>query len=449
VTVSSLLPAAERIARHRESPAIGADHLLLAIMCDESSPWARILDERGVGTYDTVRRAAAPLPSRADLGLGQARVSRCPKPMRRAIVDLAIGLVLLATTLLRRRARPAKVDSGLPLGQDARLAILIARQLADGEDVTAGHVLVALASIPGAQIKLLRREHQLVAAAARQALGLTRGRDRFLLTLRRPALAARRLERRLRADGGAGRTVVRLLMRACGLLWALTLFFVETTVTVGLYVFLWPALLLANGVRAFTGWALGVDFTVRRAHEIPGGEVEVHLSSTTSDLRAAGAILIPRAVCFAVCLSSMVVLLWQSSRLGVVPFPVTIARYDIVQGNVELAQLIAPLLILFDTFVGHGPVVGAGILAGIGAGLLAVPSFREMQMIRLAGGHDVGRGSRALRVVLAPFSGMTAVFACFEAIVPFRGGPLYLTVYALPLLLALALAAQVDPLLPY
>ena len=116
-------------------------------------------------------------------------------------------------------------------------------------------------------------------------------------------------------------------MRSCGVFWALTIFFLETTATVGIYIFLWPALLLANGARVLTGKILGVNFTVRRAHEIPGGELEVHPSSGTSDLQAAATILIPRLTCFAVCVTSMVLLLWQTRRLGVVPLPVTIATF--------------------------------------------------------------------------------------------------------------------------
>jgi hypothetical protein len=447
--VARVLPTAEPIARYRESGTINADHLLFAIMSDTTSTWARILDERGVGSYDAVRKVSAPLPSRATLGVSEVQPAHYAKPMRRVIIDLILGVLVLMLSGLRRRRTSTPNAPALPLRQDTLLVIDVARQLAANAEITAGHVLVALASVPGPQIKLLRREHQVIAAAARHELGLERGRDHMLLLLHEPVLAVRRLERRLREAGGITRTLIRWALRVCGVLWALTIFFLETTATLGLYIFLWPALLLTNGVRALVARLLRLNFTVRRAHEIPGGELEVCAPPGVSDLRIAGMLLIPRAACFAVCVSTMILLLWQTQRLGGVAFPVTFARYDIIQGHVIVAQLVGPTLVLFDSFISHGPIVGCGMLAGIGCGVLALPSFREVQMIRLVGGHDVARGSKALRVAIAPLALITGLFAWLEAILPLKGGPLYITVYAVPLVLAYALAFRLLWALPY
>jgi hypothetical protein len=442
-----LFQSATYIARFQKSAEVGSQHLLLALMSDGGSRWAGILEERGVGTYERPPKNAGPLPPLSSFYRARQPSARHAKPMRRIIVDAFIALfVLVIAFLFGRTTKIRPPEPELPFGDDAQLVLTVARNLAQG-DPSDGHILIALASVPGPQIKLLRLEHRVVAAAARWDTGLARKRDKFILEMHQPALRWRRREASFRA---ARRTKPAFVaMRAWDLFWAAIVFTVDTAVTACMYIFLWPALLLANGLRAVVGRALGVPFTVRRAHEVLGGEMEVQPSASTSDLRTALAIFVPRAVCFLICVTSIVLIFWQTRRLGVQPFALTFARYDIVQGHVEVAPLLAPVLILFDVVYHFGIFLGPGILAGLGAGFLAVPSRREVQLIRLAGGHDVGRGSRTLRIAMAPLVLITALFAAVEAVLPFRGGPLYLTMYALPVLLALWCASAVEPLLPY
>lgn len=169
----------------------------------------------------------------------------------------------------------------------------------------------------------------------------------------------------------------------------------------------------------------------------------------SSDVRLALAVLLPRLACFALCVFSLFVLFWQTVRLGVYPFQITIARYDIVAGNVDASVILAPVIIFFDAWYVHGPILGTGILAGVGAGALAVPSFREIELVRMAGAHELGRGSRVVRATVAPLLVVTAVVAFFEAILPFKGGPLYLTMYAIPVGVAFLASLPLRMLLPY
>ena len=177
--------------------------------------------------------------------------------------------------------------------------------------------------------------------------------------------------------------------------------------------------------------------------------MEIAADVVLSDRRAALAILLPRVACFAIAVISILLLFWQTARLGVEPMPIVVTRYDIFQGHLQSADVVAPLLILADALTVNGVVVGVGILAGLGAGILAIPSSREVQLIRLIGGHDVGRGSLAVRCLIAPLAVVTAVFAFFEALLPWKCGPLYLTIYALPVLVAVLVAIEFRPLLPY
>lgn len=213
--------------------------------------------------------------------------------------------------------------------------------------------MIVLASTPGEHIKVLRREHRQVAAACRRELGLVRDRDRVTLILDYPSLLCRRCEGWIRERRDV-RRLVYLGMRACGVLWAIIVYFVDTAATLCLYIFLWPALLLANGVRTVTAHGLGLRVVVRRSYEVPGGELEVVGDEATSDRRMALALLLPRLVCFALCVVTVSLFLWQMRTLGVQPLPATLARHDVVEGHILLAGLVAPMLILFDAVFTHG-----------------------------------------------------------------------------------------------
>lgn len=445
--VVELERTARFIARYQRRSEVAADHLLLAIMGSTDSRWASILIERGVGTYDQAAKVAGPLPRLDALnGLSQERVAT-ERPMRRVLVDYIIGFLLVILRRLRPRAERSPVTPELPFGSDAELVLRVSEELAS-DSATVGHVLIALASLPGAQIKLLRSDYRVVAAAARLAVGLPRRRDRVILALRRPALECQRRETCLKAGSRRSR-LAYLAMRICGVVWAVIVFAVETIATCALYLFLWPALLLMNGIRAAVSAALGVPFTIRRAHEIPGGETDIQPSGGYSDSRAAATMLIPRLICFVICVISMLLLFWQTHRLGVEPFPLTVSHFDILEGHSASDQVLGPLVILIDAITAHGPFLAIGILAGVGAGAFSVPSAREVQLIRLTGGHDVGRGSRLVRVIVAPLVGLTGVCSAVEAILPFKGGAVYLTVYVLPLIFAIAVSILLQALLPY
>lgn len=61
--LEGLLTRAAAIAARQRAASTGTKHLLLAIMLDRGSPWARILEERGVGTLEDAARVTGPVPT--------------------------------------------------------------------------------------------------------------------------------------------------------------------------------------------------------------------------------------------------------------------------------------------------------------------------------------------------------------------------------------------------
>ena len=80
---------------------------------------------------------------------------------------------------------------------------------------------------------------------------------------------------------------------------------------------------------------------------------------------------------------------------------------------------------------------------------MSIPTYRELQLIRIHAGHEVGLGSLLGRAITLPASILTGAFACIETMLPLRNSPFYLTIYLLPLAISLVLAAAIVALLPY
>ena len=330
--VVELERTARFIARYQRRSEVAADHLLLAIMGSTDSRWASILIERGVGTYDQAAKVAGPLPRLDALnGLSQERVAT-ERPMRRVLVDYIIGFLLVILRRLRPRAGRSPVTPELPFGSDAELVLRVSEELAS-DSATVGHVLIALASLPGAQINLLRSDYRVVAAAARLAVGLPRRRDRVILALRRPALECQRRETCLKAGSRRSR-LAYLAMRICGVVWAVIVFAVETIATCALYLFLWPALLLMNGIRAAVSAALGVPFTRSerprnpwRGNRYPAERRLLRLARSGDDADPSADLLCDR------CDQHAPTVLADAQARGFDAFPLMVSHFDILEGH--------------------------------------------------------------------------------------------------------------------
>lgn len=430
-----MLARAERFAQVRGEMCIGTSHLLLAIIGAFETPWPRRIVERGGLNFEqAVRR----------LGWSQvAELERViPHDMRLYRASMRLRTIVLVTSvgvfvarIWRRVPRPAsrpRADMG------AIETIDIAHRLADerrsaaetpATELQVGHLLLALASTPGAHLRLLDNS-TVLACAVRRELGLDDWHHRLILRLERPNLETRRLrmrlERRVNQRGPITRWGLMLLcFRAGGLILAAGMFPVTVLANVLLYLFLWPG-------------------------SIPGGEVSLAGGETRiHGRRLAAVILLPRCAGFALSLIAMVFVEWRAQRLGVVIFPTLYSRQDVLAGLYPDSIATTPLAVIGDATTQNGLLGGIGILAGLGTGMMSIPTYRELQLIRIHAGHEVGLGSSLGRAITLPASILTGAFACIEAFLPMRNSPFYLTVYLLPLAFSLVLAAAIVALLPY
>lgn len=451
--LSDVLIHADDLARADAATEVTTSHLLLAVMGASRTIWPGLISEHGGMRYADGRQR---------LGLRKTRVNQLGgrQPVRPSVWLLLCALVLGSALRAWRRLRRWRgssatgVDSvALPLAGSAADVLSIASQLAENRnaDAAEGDLLVALASTPGRHLRLLDNSN-LVAAAARRELGIAEARHRALLACGWPTLALNRaragLQRRVSANGWASRWgLARASFAIAGFIWANVRLSIVVA-TLALYVFLWPAVMLVNGCRALVARTLGCEVFVHRWHEIPGGEARIESESDLSVTRVASIVLIPRFVALVACVVGLVFVGWRAQRLGVITFPTIYARPDALVGSPDLPGF--PFIEIFaDPIENDGALTGIGVLACLGAGFMSVPTFREIQLVRLHGQHDIGRGGTAARALSLPAYAVTGAFACIEALLPLRGGPMYITAFVVPLAFALLCAAAVIAALPY
>ena len=87
------------------------------------------------------------------------------------------------------------------------------------------------------------------------------------------------------------------------------------------------------------------------------------------------------------------------------------------------------------------------MLATMGSAFLCLPTYREIQRIRLHARHEVGGGSSGGRAATRLLLALTGGFTCVETLLPFRNGPFYVTACMAPIILGLILAEPIASLL--
>jgi hypothetical protein len=458
--LEAVLLRAEVIAREQEHRLVRPTHLVLAVMSDRREPWPLLILERGGFAY---RSALQRLGWRPPIEL---RTSAAEEPQFRSSMRLMllVAVVVAATLMLSIVRRmfaielPPRDARRLELSTEARDAMRLADTFARDRGAQAkpavGHLLLALASRPGEHLKILPNA-TVLACDIRKRLGLATSRHRLILACDHPKRITRRVHLRidleLAAHGRWSRWgVARLLYGAAGAFGALTVFFLSVLTTALLYLFLWPAALLMAGTRAFCGAISGCNARSYRWLEVPGGDVDLTSGSRPVSPRAvAAALLAPRLFAALLCILVMTALLWRSAHLGVAIAPIVLRRPDLLTGAAPEALWLGPLTISAGMLEQNGTVAGIGLLAGLGAGVMSIPTFREVELIRLHAGHETGGGSRFTRAITAPASLFTGAVSCVEAILPFTGAPIYATAYLIPLFLSALAAIALLQIAPY
>lgn len=449
---------AEAIAREQGHGLLRPSHLVLALMSDWDAPWPDLIVERGGLAYGSALKRLG-WKSPESLRASAARRPTLRSSMR---LTLLIAAVVALTWLLEILRRMLALGSGprepdrLALSAESADAMRLAETLADETPARpgAGHLLLALASRPGEHLKVLPNA-TVLACDLRRRLGLATLRHRLILACDRPKLITRgvhmKIDRERAARGRWTRWgLARFLYGFAGAVFAIAVFPVTVLAMALLYLFLWPASLLMAGIRALCGAIGGCDARSYRWLEVPGGDVAITSRARPASPRAvAVALLAPRALAALICVTTMTVLFWRSGDLGVVISPIVFRRPDLLTGEAFDALWLGPLSIFSGMLEQDGVAAGIGLLAGLGAGMMSIPTFREVELIRLYAGHETGEGSRFARAITAPASVFTGAVSCFEAVVPFTGAPIYATVYLVPLFLLALVAIAVLQLAPY
>lgn len=458
--LETVMLRADAIARQQRHGSVRPTHLVLAIMSDWDASWPDLIIERGGLAYGSaLRRLGWKAPAGQSLSTPES--PRFRSSMRLTLLIAAIVAVTILLNVVRRLfsiGRPAQGPARLALSAEAIETVRLAKVLAAAGTVqaepTVGHLLLALASRPGEHLKVLPNS-TVLGCEVRRRLGLATSRHRLILACDRPKLIARRIHMRIdREIASHGRRsrwgVAALLYGAAGALFAVAAFPVTFLATALLYFFLWPAALLMAGARALCGATVGCDARSYHLLKVPGGDVALTSKTQPASARAVSvALLAPRLLAALLCIVAMSAVLWQSADLGVVISPVLFRRPDILTGAASGALWLEPLSIFAGTLEQNGTAAGIGLLAGLGAGVMSVPTFHEVELIRLHAGHEAGGGSRLARMITAPASLFTGAVSCIEAVLPFTGAPIYATVYLVPLLLWTLAAIAVLQLLPY
>jgi hypothetical protein len=457
--LDAVLRRAEGFAQANGDARVTPTHLLLAVMSQFESPWpVRIVECGGLNFRSALRR------------LGWRRIAEL-QPETPAVCgyrsSVRLMLVVLFTRLPRSltqlfRAGPEPSNHPLPGAASTPVLALAERFAAEqhrggsehSAPVDVGHLLLALASSPGGHLRLLDNSIVL-ACAVRRELGLATSSHRAVLACARLSLKARQVSMKIdagvAANGRLSRSGAAWVAYAFGgLLIALIVFPVTVLANLVLYIFLWPAAILVTGLRSLGGLVVGCRTASHRLHEIPGGETAlVGVDNRLSDRRVALVFLLPRLLAFALSVATMTVIVWRTERLGIPLFPTLFSRPDLVTSGSPETLVLVPIAILSDMLAENGTLGGIGLLAGVGLAFMSMPTYRELTLIRLYAGHEAGLGSQLARLLSAPATLLTGAIACIEAVLPFRNGPIYLTVYIVPAFFSLATAAAIVALLPY
>jgi len=450
--ITATVERAQGFAERNGDAVVTTTHLLLAVMAARKTIWPRVIVDRGGMSFELALKR---LNWRDLAGLADSQFKRYRVSMRLTVITVvAAGFFAV---LRKFRLSVERIPSPA-LDRAAVDAVALARSFdtarGSARDPEIGQLLLALAATPGKHLRLLDNAN-VVACSVRRELGLDRWHHRLIVRLDGPQLLTRRCRAWLDAGVVAhGRLSAwglgLLLFRVTGLFGALAFFFLVVPATLALYLFLWPALILFTGVRTAVARRLGLEVRAHKWYEIPGGELAIAGSGERVPARRlAAAILLPRVVAFICCIAALVLVSWRSQRLGVIEFPTVFSRLDLLIGLDPNSNILTPFSFFVDALNQDGALRGIGLLAGLGAGFLSLPTYREIALVRLHAGHEFGGGSRLGRLFSLPAAMLTGAFACVEALLPFRNGPLYLTVYVVPLAFALAFAAGIASLLPY
>jgi len=367
---------------------------------------------------------------------------------------IALSVVRRMLALESRRRGSDRLALNAESTEVVRLARALAGVNASEANLTVGHLLLALASRPGEHLKVLPNA-TVLACDVRAKLGLATPRHRLILACDRPKMIARRCHMRIDSEIAArGRRsrwgLAWLAYASAGALFAVAVFPVTVLAMALLYLFLWPAALLMAGIRVLCGAIVGCDARSYHWLKIPGGDVALTSKSGAASPRAvAVALLAPRFLAAMICIVAMSAVLWRSVDLGVVISPIAFRRPDLLTGAAPEAVWLGPFTIFIGMLEQNGAAAGIGLLAGLGAGAMSIPTFSEIELVRLHAGHEASGGSGFARAVTAPASVFTGAVSCVEAVLPFTGAPIYATAYVVPLFLSVLAAIAVLQLAPY
>ena len=458
--LEQVLLRADRIAREQRHGVVRPTHLVLAVMSGWDTPWPDLIVERGGLAYGSALRRLRWKPYSQPHHQEEERI-RLRSSMRLSLLVAVAVLVGLAIDVIRRMFAielPPQGTERLPLSAESTEVVRLAKDFESttGAAVTpaAGSVLLALASRPGPHLRVLPNA-TVLACDLRTKLGLETSRHRLILACDRPKLIARRIHMRIDREVASHGRLSRwgaawALYGAAGGIFALVALFVAFVATGLLYLFLWPAVLLVAGTRTLCGLIVGCDARSYHWLSIPGGDVAVTPESSPASPRAvAVALLAPRLLAAVFCIAAMTVLIWRSADLGVAISPVVFRRPDVIVGGTAEGLWLGPLSIFSGMLEQDGAAAGIGLLAGLGAGVMSIPTFREVELVRLHAGHEAGGGSRRARMLTAPASFFTGAVSCVEAVLPFTGAPMYATAYLVPLILSALVAIALLQLAPY
>jgi hypothetical protein len=444
------------IAELERETQITPTHLALAIMSAWNSPWPVLILERGGFSYNkALRRLRSDQPGDEWTG------PRYRSSMRLMLIVFAMDLFRSVRVLIRRvlalKNLPPRLDRPV-LSAESIEVMRLSRVLAASTEVSPtlgdGHVLLALLSRPGEHLKILPNS-TVVACAVRKSLGLATRRHRLILACDRLKWLTRRthmkLDREIAARGRrSGWGIAWFAYAALGIVFAAAVFPVTVLAMALLYLFLWPAAVLMSGLRTICGAIIGCDARSFNWLKVPGGDVALTPRGQPASPKAvAVGLLAPRILALGLCLVTMIVLFWRSETLGVVISPVLLRRPDLLASSASEGYWLGPLSIFSGMLEQDGTAAGIGLLAGLGAGVMSIPTFREVELIRLHAGHEVREGPRLARLVTGPASLFTGAVSCVEAVLPFTGSPIYATAYVVPLFIAASLTLAALQVMPY
>lgn len=285
-----------------------------------------------------------------------------------------------------------------------------------------------------------------MAAAARRDLGIARPGDNFRLAIDRPRYKARELRRWVKTPEKEPsrepvRKIVSVLWWIGGALWATFKVLGLGVIALLFYVFIFPAVLLLNGLRAGVGVATRTSWRLTDLFSFPGGEVQISSEHDKLSIGPALTLMLPRLLLFVLGVVALVPFILGTDEVGHPLVSEVINRPDLVHG------FSAPVILAGDAIVTGGPIRGLALLTAVGALFLSLPGHREVEQARLFLGHDLASGRSLSRVLLAPCAAVTHVGEAIEEFFEFSALPIYVTVHLLTLFAGFAVAVVLAQLL--